>query len=304
MYAQTLNQPDEYYFAHPALDQSQLKTFLQNPANWAYRRLHPEENKTTDALRFGTAFHAYIMGTQNVVSLEEGQTFRSKANQEWREEHEANGDLIVTYEQMEKLKRMRENLMRDNPEMFDIIPNATCEQMILWTDKETGLEMKAKPDIIPTGVNYLVDIKTAQSANGDDFRRESLKYGYPIQALFYMQAVALCEPEAFNRTSRIPQAMQFWVFEKTDACQWAPYSISLDNPVMEYAKNSIRRAKQGIRDLMDKAQEAGFGSTVDDAARYLLDGRIPRYVNELDYNDWELSGFERQNSRELLELSD
>lgn len=302
MHAQILDKDDTYYFNHPALDQSQLKAFLHNPANWAYSRLHPENNKPTDAMRFGTAFHAYIMNTQNVVSLPEGETFRSTANKAWREEREAEGDLVVSWEQLETLERMKTNIERNNPEMMDIIRNGTCEQMIVWEHAATGLQLKAKPDIIPTGTDYLIDIKTAQSAGVNEFRKESIKYGYPIQALFYIQAVGMCAPHAFQRASRVPKSMQFWVFEKSDACEWAPYSIRIDNPVMETAKQAIKKALWGIRELIDKAKQAGYGDTVDSAAQYLLEERIPRSVEELEYTDWDLTNFDRDVNRQLADL--
>ena len=46
--------------------------FAQPMADWAWNRLHPH-HETTDAMRFGTAFHAYLLGTGTVVALPEGR---------------------------------------------------------------------------------------------------------------------------------------------------------------------------------------------------------------------------------------
>ena len=71
--AEIIDATDEEYFAMDALDQSQLKAFLKNPKEWAYDRLSGDHTPT-DVMRFGTAFHAYLLNTSDVVCLDEGQT--------------------------------------------------------------------------------------------------------------------------------------------------------------------------------------------------------------------------------------
>ena len=69
-YAKIIDIDDPGYFRLKSIDQSQLKQFLKNPADWAYHRLN-DDHKPTDAMKFGTAFHAYLLGTSDVVSLPE-----------------------------------------------------------------------------------------------------------------------------------------------------------------------------------------------------------------------------------------
>ena len=75
-YAKIIDIDDPGYFRLKSIDQSQLKQFLKNPADWAYHRLN-DDHKPTDATKLGTAFHAYLLGTSDVVSLPEGESFRS-----------------------------------------------------------------------------------------------------------------------------------------------------------------------------------------------------------------------------------
>lgn len=298
MSAKVLYISDEEYFARPSIDQSQLKQFMRNPAEWAWARLHPEEHKATDAMRFGTAFHAYLLCTKGVVSLDEGEDFRKAENREWRDEQIEAGRLVVSHEEMQRLERMYANIAR-YPEYMSLIENGTAEVAIEWEDKETGLALKAKPDLIPQGTDFLVDLKTASSAAPGDFMRESYKYGYHIQAQFYRQAVAMCSPGEFGRGSRIPDAMQFWVFEKTGACDWSPYSLSSDNPMMHTAGQAIRQALRGIALYVRRGEEAGLGEGLDAAARWALGtsktpnhgyGKVP---SEIEYSDWALLDAER-----------
>lgn len=295
-YAKIIDIDDPGYFRLKSIDQSQLKQFLKNPADWAYHRLN-DDHKPTDAMKFGTAFHAYLLGTSDVVSLPEGETFRSKDNQKWRDEQLEAGNIIVSYNDMQLLKRMKEgieqtSLMPEYPDYMEIIEQGTKEQCIEWKDRQTGLMLKAKPDLIPAGTDYLVDLKTAQKADAESFAKEVINYGYHIQTVFYRAAVAACKPDAFDRGSKAPSTMQFWVFEKSDACDWQPFSISDDNPITNLAATSIRQALLGIALMVKKAKEEGYAENtpdpVDAAAKYALRHGFNKKVKEVSFQNWQL----------------
>lgn len=295
-YAKIIDIDDPGYFRLKSIDQSQLKQFLKNPADWAYHRLN-DDHKPTDAMKFGTAFHAYLLGTSDVVSLPEGESFRSKDNQKWRDEQLEAGNIIVSYNDMQLLKRMKEgieqtSLMPEYPDYMEIIEQGTKEQCIEWKDRQTGLMLKAKPDLIPVGTDYLVDLKTAQKADAESFAKEVINYGYHIQTVFYRAAVAACKPDAFDRGSKAPSTMQFWVFEKSDACDWQPFSISDDNPITNLAATSIRQALLGIALMVKKAKEEGYAENtpdpVDAAAKYALRHGFNKKVKEISFQNWQL----------------
>lgn len=295
-YAKIIDIDDPGYFRLKSIDQSQLKQFLKNPADWAYHRLN-DDHKPTDAMKFGTAFHAYLLGTSDVVSLPGGESFRSKDNQKWRDEQLEAGNIIVSYNDMQLLKRMKEgieqtSLMPEYPDYMEIIEQGTKEQCLEWKDRQTGLMLKAKPDLIPVGTDYLVDLKTAQKADAESFAKEVINYGYHIQTVFYRAAVAACKPDAFDRGSKAPSTMQFWVFEKSDACDWQPFSISDDNPITNLAATSIRQALLGIALMVKKAKEEGYAENtpdpVDAAAKYALRHGFNKKVKEVSFQNWQL----------------
>lgn len=295
-YAKIIDIDDPGYFRLKSIDQSQLKQFLKNPADWAYHRLN-DDHKPTDAMKFGTAFHAYLLGTSDVVSLPEGESFRSKDNQKWRADQLEAENIIVSYNDMQLLKRMKEgieqtSLMPEYPDYMEIIEQGTKEQCIEWKDRQTGLMLKAKPDLIPAGTDYLVDLKTAQKADAESFAKEVINYGYHIQTVFYRAAVAACKPDAFDRGSKAPSTMQFWVFEKSDACDWQPFSISDDNPITNLAATSIRQALLGIALMVKKAKEEGYAENtpdpVDAAAKYALRHGFNKKVKEVSFQNWQL----------------
>ena len=305
MPAQLLDISDEEYFAMPALDQSQLKQFLKNPAEWGYSRLN-DDRTPTDAMKFGTAFHAYMLGTAEIVNLPEGETFQKKANKDWRDEQEQAGNIVVSYADRQLLDRMKTNieqasLMPGNPDYMAIIANGVKEQCITWTDAKTGLDLKAKPDAIPVGTDYLIDLKTSKSAAGRDFHREVISYGYHIQALFYCQAVGKLPADMFDRTETLPTSMQFWVFEKSGVCDWRPWTVSFskptknsgfNNPIIESAALSIRQALTGIAAMQKMGEDAGLGEGLDAAARYAMTHGYEKTPTEVEFTDWDLKDAE------------
>lgn len=292
MNARIIDMSDEEYFASPALDQSQLKKFNANPAQWGFERLNGSR-PPMPAMRFGTAFHAYLLGTADVVSLSEAfddpdMSFRCNAAKEWREEQETMGNIVVSDADKELLDRMKSNFVADRPDMYEILQAGVKEQAIFWTDKKTGLELKAKPDLIPIGTDYIVDLKTASSASPERFHREAIDYGYHVQALFYRMAVAQCPAHMFDRTRKMPGAMQFWVFEKSGACDWRPYSLSADNPVMGAAKTAVKQALYGIAEMAQLAEQEGLGEGVDGAARYAMRHGYSKDVEEIEFTDYDV----------------
>lgn len=282
---------DAEYFADSAIDQSQIKQFLRNPANWGWSRLN-HTDKATDAMRFGTAFHAYLLETAEIVSLPAGETFQKKANREWKAQQEAEGKIVVTDADMRLLKRMRAGIA-DRPEFMDQIANGMREQAIFWTDQKTGLRLKAKLDLIPRDSEWLVDLKTTKSAKMKDFARTSLDHGYHIQAEFYGWAVSQIDPALMGRQKRTPKGMQFWAFEKSEACDFQPFKLSHSSQIAEIARMSIRQGLNGIARYVKLGEKAGLGEGIDAAAKYAITHGYSKVVEEIEFPDWALRDAEK-----------
>lgn len=283
---------DTEYFAMPSLDQSQLKQYMHSRYDWAWHRMNPTHD-STPAMRFGTAFHAYLLGTSNVVALPEGESFRSKKNQQWRDEQLEEGNLIVAADELRLMEHMKDNMrassrMEGAPDYERLITEGTCEQCIEWTDRKSGIRLKAKPDLIPAGEGYLVDLKTCQSVDMDKFARAAFDHGYHIQAEFYRLAVAQVTPERFGRESRKATGMQFWCFEKTDSARWRPYVINATSKVAAKARKAIRNTLNRMSVDVAAAQDAGYGEGLDAAARMILDRDYPTVAVPLEFPDWLL----------------
>jgi predicted RecB family nuclease len=63
------------------------------------------------------------------------------------------------------------------------------EQPISWTDPETNLACKARPDWIIPDRRILIDLKTCLSADARRFGASAARYGYHLQMAMYANAL-------------------------------------------------------------------------------------------------------------------
>lgn len=63
-----------------------------------------------------------------------------------------------------------------------LIEGTEYQLSLFWTDPETGLKLKTRPDICKRKKNVIVNLKTAADGSPKAFSRELAKYDYPLQA--------------------------------------------------------------------------------------------------------------------------
>lgn len=270
-----MNMTDDQYFAHPALDQSQLKEFDKNPLTWAYNRLNPTPT-SSPALQFGTAFHAYLLHTDTVAV--NPFNARTKDGKKWVEEH--NNDIVVNADNYALIERMAHNLTENDIHVLD---ESVCEQAYFATDPITNLDIKIKPDVLPADTNVIIDIKTSINNTPDHFARSIVDYGYARQAVFYADVLNLVQ-------ERDAHTFQWWVFNKNGAGDYMKYSMPLhgddiDAQIMSSARMMNTNTLVRIRELMNYY----FVDTVDDLARALLDDKSDKTILTPQFTPWQLN---------------
>ena len=116
---------------------------------------------------------------------------RTKAGKEEFAAFEENskGKTIVTAEMFETAVEMCGKLL-DNDYVKTLL-DGEREKPFFWTDELTGEECKCRVDCLTSinGMDIIVDLKTAESADTDTFMRHAIKYGYNLQAAMYIEGV-------------------------------------------------------------------------------------------------------------------
>lgn len=84
-------------------------------------------------------------------------------------------------ESYETIKLMLESCYQDKI-IQGLIKNTEYQLSVFWTDEETGLQLKTRPDICKRKKNVIVNVKTCLDGSPKGFAKDLVKYDYPLQA--------------------------------------------------------------------------------------------------------------------------
>jgi len=228
--------PADLYHAHPALSSSGARKLLPPscPAKFHYERTNPIE--PTSEMRFGTVVHSILLGDESDLAVIDVKTWQSAVAKAAKEEAELAGKIPVKRADHEVAKAIV-SVIRADPLAGPLLRGGVAERSLFWTDEETGVHLRARPDYLKLQRRrpLVIDLKTSGSAEPFEFGRSIDDYSYHLQAAFYLDgvhALGLAENPSFV----------FVVVEKTP-----PYIVTvghLDAVSLEagrfYARKAIR----------------------------------------------------------------
>jgi hypothetical protein len=179
------------YRAREGISSTELKKILKSPMHYKYWKDNPENTDTPDLL-FGRAAHKYILETYdfyNEFAVAPNCDRRTKEGKaEWSLFCDQNeGKDIITQEQFEKIEEMRK-VMLATPFVSKLI-NGEHEISYFWTDEDTELKCKCRPDSINHRLKIVVDYKTCDNAETQRFMKQSIDLGYDLQASYYLDGI-------------------------------------------------------------------------------------------------------------------
>lgn len=96
----------------------------------------------------------------------------------------ATGKYIINDvgpESFDTIEHMLDSCYQDKV-IQGLIKNTEYQLSLFWTDEETGLKLKTRPDICKRNKNVIVNVKTILDGSPESFSKEMNKYDYPMQA--------------------------------------------------------------------------------------------------------------------------
>jgi len=172
------------------LSSSDIKKMMKSFATWKYFIDHPEEDNDTPALKFGRAYHKFMLepydfGNEYIVSPKFDRRTKEGKEAYAAFEKESEGKEVIDEETYNKLVDMREVLYK-TPYVKKLI-DGKHEKSFFWTDEKTGIRCKIRPDSFGKfgSQNIIVDLKTTQNAETSAFMKSALKFNYDVQAAHY-----------------------------------------------------------------------------------------------------------------------
>lgn len=182
--------PNEEYHASDGISCSDVKEIGKSIEHYEYRKSIP--HKQTDAMVLGSALHDRMLlpdvyNKEYIVSPVQGKT--TKTYKEFKIKH--SNKIILTPSMKRQVDNMEDSINK-NPTMRSILDtDTTLKEVSIWSvDPDTGLLLKCRLDILCDG--YIDDIKTTSgSVSPGGFKSNIWKYGYYIQAPFYIHVSSL-----------------------------------------------------------------------------------------------------------------
>lgn len=189
------NVPFNDYRAMSGLNASLLKA-CANGLYHGYRALHVA-TEPSDAMRFGTALHAYFLEFDrfnDLVAVRPNVDRRTKAGKEIAEAFEASAGAktIISQDDLDLIKRMRLKTMSLNDYTaveVDGLKEYTIQGMAQFA------EIKGRLDLVAKDGSVIVDVKTTKSADPSQFARDFVNLHYDIQFLHYANLARLEWPD-------------------------------------------------------------------------------------------------------------
>ena len=177
---------DVYHADRNALSSSQARRLLKvAPAQFKYERDHPR-TESTDYFDLGTAVHTMTLGVGPEIVRIDADSWRTKKAKDERAEAWAEGKTPVLPEDYALAETMAAALL-EHPVAAMLLDGGMVEHSLYARDGATGLMLRARPDSMDnsTGRLIMVDVKTDDTADPDEFAWAAYKYGYSEQADFY-----------------------------------------------------------------------------------------------------------------------
>lgn len=194
--------PIEEYHAHPSISNSGLGHLMRSPAHYiAYRN---EPHRPTAAQELGVAVHFAILEPKlffsRYVKRPEAPALKTTegkpAEKPWAtkegkailaELSRGGTRTVLPADEFEQIERILEEV-HSHPTASALLSKGKTEQSIFWTDAETGIQCRARPDYLRND-GVFVDVKTTQDASYKAFQRSMGQYGYHRQAAFGMDGL-------------------------------------------------------------------------------------------------------------------
>ena len=263
------------YHAHPAVGHSGLVRLMRSPAHFKWMQDNPPE--PTPAMQFGTAFHTAILEPERFA---ETYTVSPKFDRRTKDGKEAAtlwesqnaGKTPLSDEQMRALALMAHQV-NGHTGASRCLSEGQAEMSVFWTDQETGITCKCRPDfLIMDGedIQGIVDLKTCCDAGADAFSRSMASFGYDVQAAFYT--------DGLRALTGMTLPFYFVAVEKDGPFAVAAYQAS--DEVIEVGRAKYRAALQLLNWCREKDQWPAYqpGGEIETI-------RLPGWAANFDLGD-------------------
>lgn len=248
------NMPNAEYHASPALSSSGLKHLAKSPAHYLEYRNNPIV--PTAAMVLGSAFHSALLEegfARGEILLAPGTT---RSTNIYKDFAKANpGKIILLEDEFLRVEGMVEAVDR-HPVASQLLKDGVAESSIFWTDPETGVQCKCRPDFLRND-GRIIDVKSTRDASEDAFQRSIMQFKYHWQSAWYLEGVGTA------RNLKVEDFIHIAVESE------APYGVGifvLDEGSLDKAQDDIRKLRARFAECMHTGEYPGYPTQIQNIA--------------------------------------
>ena len=248
----------EEYHAHPAIGCSMLKAYKDHPKLFDVRHVSKvgAPFKGTPSTEFGTRVDAWLLEREKCLDIPPGVLGKggAKSTKAWRAWEADNAGFVhFTERDIAICERIEANVREHTDAAKLLLTGGKTQYSIFWTDPETGLECKCRPDIIPATV--LVDLKTAKSTTARDFSNQCEALKYHWQDSHYTTGWRALTDE--------DRLFVFTVLRNSE-----PYDVATFTLSEGWRQRAAKEIRVTLRDIADRKESGvwlppGYGRTTE-----------------------------------------
>jgi hypothetical protein len=243
---------NEQYHAASGISRSKLMLLDKSPYHFWHEVYSGKSvyREATPAMNIGSAFHTLLLEPEKfndefIISPKiDRRTTQGKLDYEAFLK-DSQGKIVLTDDQLEKVRTMVSQV-NSHDIVATLLDQSVFEQSIFWTDIETGIQFKARPDIWSS--KMIVDLKTIQDAALFKLQRSALEYGYYLQAGMIFEACkAIGKP-----------VEMFIILAVEKEAPHVPAVYMMDDYALQFGIDQFRKYKLQLAECLSKNKWPGY----------------------------------------------
>lgn len=182
--------PDtEYHAAKDILSSSGARRLITSTPRKFYEEM-TTVRPYNPAFEIGHAAHTLMLTVGDPFEVVDADSWRTKDAKAARDAALQAGNTPLLAKEYAQVRAMADAIL-DHPVTGELFTrnDTTSEQSLYWTDEQTGVACRARPDLAVNDWSLVVDYKTTVSADPREFAKSIAKYGYHQQQAWYCEAV-------------------------------------------------------------------------------------------------------------------
>jgi exodeoxyribonuclease VIII len=246
------NISNEDYHAASGISRSKLLLMDKSPYHFWYEVYSgvAEKKDPSPSMNVGSAFHTLLLEPElfaQEFAVAPKMDRRTTAGKEQYNKFMelSEGKIVLTDDQYAKASVMA-NHIKQHEIVTTLLDDSVFEQSIFWTDKETGIQFKSRPDIWSS--KMVVDLKTTADASIHGFTRSALNYGYYLQAGM-----------AFEACKAIGKPFEMFVILAAEKeAPYVPAVLIMDQEALKFGIAQFHSYKTRLKICLDSNKWPGY----------------------------------------------